>query len=168
MAMADGADPTFQINVWAPMPTQSTGGGSSSSWAWTFTQTFFTGLVSADGWKAVFHSTVDEGGCNRLMFEKFAGDMSPFPLETDPGGSELIDAAPKALAAVGWARASGYSLARGLGSHAMQSSTYRALRYSTMSKAAALEEAAPYLQLGYATVHSVGTAAIEAYEGTCH
>ncbi len=139
---------------------------NSSSWGWDFTQAFFGGLVSSAGWKGVYHSVTDEGGCDRLMFETFAGDFNPLPDES-ASSSDVAEVGPKAVAQAGRTAATTYSIYQGL-SVPLRSSVYRGLQSSTLSYASAAEEAAPYLLVGYATGHSVLTAGSAAYNGECH
>src|SRR5438034_3856685 len=52
---------------------------NNGSWGWNFTKAFFGGLVSSAGWKSVYHSIVDEGGCDNLMSSTFADVFNPLP-----------------------------------------------------------------------------------------
>ena len=52
---------------------------NNGSWGWNFTKAFFGGLVSSAGWKSVYHSIVDEGGCDKLMSSTFADVFNPLP-----------------------------------------------------------------------------------------
>jgi len=99
---------------------------NDDSWAWTFTKSFFGRLVSAEGWKAVGRSIVDENGCDRLVFETFAGDFNPHPDES-MSASDVAELAPKAAGAAGLARASLYSASKGL-TVPLRSGVYRGLR----------------------------------------
>jgi hypothetical protein len=94
-------------------PIDNAVAANNSSWGWNFAKAFFGGLVSAAGWKAVYHSTVDEGGCDRLMFETFAEGFNPLPSEGPDVGTAL-EVGPKAVAQAGRAAASAYSLYQGL------------------------------------------------------
>ena len=60
-------------------PQNTASAANNSSWGWNFTEAFLGGLVSSAGWKAVYHSTVDQGGCNNLMFSTFADVFNPLP-----------------------------------------------------------------------------------------
>jgi hypothetical protein len=135
---------------------------NNESYAWTFTKAFFSNFSL----KAVYHSIVDEGGCDNLMFTTFAGDFNPLPDE-GPSASDAAELGPKAIAQAGRTAASAYSLYQGL-SVPLRSSIYRGLQSSTYGLAASAEEAVPYLQLGGATVHAVGAAGVAAYNGECH
>ena len=113
----------------------------------------------------MYHS-FGEGGCDRLMAETFAGAFNPLPDE-GPGASDAAELGPKAIAQAGRTAASAYSVYQGL-SVPLRSSIYRGLQSSTYGYAAALEEAAPYLQVGYAGANALATAGSAAYNGECH
>jgi hypothetical protein len=78
-----------------------------------------------------------------------------------------LEVGPKAVATVGRSAATAYSIARGL-SVPLRSSIYRGLQSSTYAYASAFEEAAPYLQVGYAGGNALYTAGSAAYNGECH
>lgn len=106
-----------------------------------------------------------EGGCDNLMFSTFAEDFNPLPGD-GPGVNDAAELAPKAIAAVGMAKAVGYGISNGL-TVPLRSSTYRGLRSSTFSEAAEAEDAIPELQFGYATGDALLTAGHAAYNGQC-
>jgi RHS repeat-associated protein len=137
-----------------------------SSPAWAFTRTFFGGLVSSVGWKAVYHSLVDQGGCDNLMFYTFADVFNPLPGD-GVGASDVAELGPKAVAGAGQVAASAYSAYQGL-SVPLRSSIYRGLQSSTYGYAEAVGEAAPYALVGYAGGKALVTAGSAAYNGECH
>ena len=132
------------------------------NWGWNFTKAFLRSLVSSGGWKSVYRS-FGEGGCDRLMAETFAESFNP--IRPDAAGTAL-DLGPKGVAGAGQVSASAYSAYQGL-SVPLRSSVYRGLQSSTYGYAAAFEEAAPYLQVGYAGGNAVYTAGSAAYNGEC-
>jgi len=137
-------------------------GPNNGSWAWNFTKSFFT----AFSLKAVYQSFVDPNGCDRLLATTFAEDFNPLPGD-GPDVSDAVELGPKAVAQAGQTAASAYSIYQGL-SVPLRSSIYRSLQSSTLGYAAALEEAAPYLQVGAAGADALFTAGSAAYNGECH
>ena len=111
-------------------------------------------------------STVDQDGFDKLMFSTFAESFNPFP-DDGPGASDAAELGPKGVAQAGRAAASAYSVYEGL-SVPLRSSIYRGLQSSTYGYAAALEEVAPYLQVGYGTGDALVTPGSAAYNGECH
>jgi hypothetical protein len=115
---------------------------------------------------STYRSAVDQDGCDRLMFGTFADDLNPVPTG-GPGADDGAKLAPKAVAAVGAARALAYSASQGL-SVPMRSSVYRRLAGSADLAADAAESYALPAQITYATGHAVLAAGVSAYNGTCH
>ena len=169
-AMGSNAWGAWSQNLGTGVALNMLSGNSSAanngSWGWNFTKSFAGGLVSSAGWKSVYNSLVDEDGCDYLMMATFAGSFNPLPDE-GPNASDAAELGPKVVAQAGKTAASAYSVYRGL-SVPLRSSIYRGLQSSTYGYAAALEEAAPYLQVGYATGNALATAGSAAYDGECH
>jgi hypothetical protein len=132
------------------------------SYARSFGRSFFTGFSL----NAVYKSFRDPDGCDRLMATTFAEDFNPLPGD-GLGPSDAAELGPQAAAQAGRTAASAYSLYQGL-SVPLRSSIYRGLQSSTYGLAATAEEAAPYLQVGYAGADALVTASLKAYNGECH
>ncbi len=139
----------------------SSSAANNSSWGWNFTKAFFKNFSL----RAVYHS-FGEGGCDRLMAETFADVFNPLP-GGDLGAGDAAELGPKAVARAGQAAASAYSVYQGL-SVPLRSSIYRGLQSSTYGYAAALEEVAPYLQVGYAGGKALLVTSMAAYNGKCY
>jgi RHS repeat-associated protein len=138
------------------------GCGDTPSWTLVFLQSFFTTNPFPAAWRSF-----GEGGCNRILLETLASDLSPVPLEPNPGLGEAVEATPKVVAAAGVARASLYSVSRGLVSP-LKSGTYRGLVGEAINASRTVEEAAPALTIAGATVHAVVASGSAAWNGECH
>jgi hypothetical protein len=134
-----------------------------SSWWGTFFSSFFS---PTEMLKTTYHSFVDEGGCDKLMFGTLAEDLNPLPTD-GPGAGDAIEHAPAAIAAVGYARASIYGVSKGL-SVPLRSRVFRSLRSSTLGDSLAAEEVVPQALVVYATGDALLTAGTAAYNGVCH
>jgi hypothetical protein len=124
---------------------------------------FGSNLISGAGWKAVYHSAVDEGGCDRLMFATFAGDFNPFPTDSTPGPADAVEPGAKFLSAVTYSQALSYASSRGL-TYPFKSSVFR----GAMDLSEGIEASAPLLTVGIATAHSLGATIVAAAGGSCH
>ncbi len=135
---------------------------NSLSYARNFGRSFFTGFSL----NAVYKSFRDPDGCDNLMATTFADVFNPLPGD-GLGPSDAAELGPQALAQAGRTAASAYSLYQGL-SVPLRSSIYRGLQSSTYGLAATAEEAAPYLQVGYAGGKALTITSMAAYNGECH
>jgi RHS repeat-associated protein len=132
------------------------------SWTGDFLASFFSRNIFATAWR----STVEEGGCDRLMFTTFAEDFNPLPSD-QLDASDVKELAPKVAGKAILTGATAYSISKGL-TVPLRSSVYRGIRAKALSNATKIEEAAPYVQFGYATADAIGTAGEAAYNGECH
>jgi RHS repeat-associated protein len=139
------------------------GGNNSDGWAWTFTKSFFTTNPFPTAWE----SLKSESGCGHIIAETFLKDLSPVPLETSPSVGDAIPFAGKATAAAGLARASAYSVSRGL-VQPLKSGTFRALRGSGIVASTAVEELILPATIVYAGADALVKSVSSAAQGDCH
>jgi RHS repeat-associated protein len=139
------------------------GGSGNSSEVHGWAYYFFTTNPFPTAWQ----SLKSESGCGHLIAETFLKDLSPVPVEASPSLGDAIPFAGKATAAAGLARASAYSLSRGL-VQPLKSTTYRALRGSAIVASDAVEEAALPATIVYAGADALVKSISSAAQGECH
>lgn len=144
------------------------GSGGNSSWAWTFTKSFF----SKDFLKTAWESAKSENGCGHKIAETFLSDMAPFPLPTDSniGGKDVAEVGTRAASLFAYSSAinhaaSSTNVLGGTGLlNPFKSSTFRSLL--GLSKTA--EEVALPLAVVLSTGHAVIGTGVAAYNGECY
>ncbi len=131
-------------------------------WGKVFAKSFFSPSQMV---KTTYRSFADENGCNRLMAETLGEDLVGVP--SGPGARDLADNAEGAAFATGLVRAGAYSFNRGL-IKAGSSSTYRAIRATSVDGAELAGKYAVPVLVVTATADAVLASAVAASKGECH
>jgi RHS repeat-associated protein len=146
----------------SPTPPPSSGGGNNNG---VHGLAYY--LFTTNPFPTAWESLKSESGCGHIIAETFLKDLSPVPVEARPSIGDAIPFAGKATAAAGLARASAYSVSRGL-VQPLKSGTFRALRGSGILTSTVAEELIAPAVIVYAGGDALFKSISSAAQGECH
>jgi hypothetical protein len=109
-------------------------------------------------------------GCNQILAETFAEDISPIPLGNSPGVGDAVDAASKFASQTAYSAALTHaaSATNVLGGQGLLYPFKSSIFSGLMSASKVAEEAAIPATLVLATAHAVYSSGAAALNGQCH
>ena len=137
----------------------------NSSWWGTFAKSLFTTNPFPTALKSF-----GEGGCNQILAETFAEDISPIPLGNSPGVGDAVDAASKFASQTAYAAALTHaaSATNVLGGQGLLYPFKSSIFSGLMGASKVAEEAAIPATLVLATAHAVYSSGAAALKGQCY